>query len=117
MFLYVIYVRFIRDVDDKISKLANKNKISFSVLTKKITESFNEDCIYLSKMETYTPNAGMPNNVCNCADIHMVANRSEETSVSIHVYPKDIDECQVFEPINLAENIYSRKKINLSYSK
>ena len=77
----------------------------------------NEDCIYLSKMETYTPNAGMPNNVCNCADIHMVANRSEETSVSIHVYPKDIDECQVFEPINLAENIYSRKKINLSYSK
>ncbi len=44
----VTYVRNITDVDDKIIKSAKENKISFSVLTKKITQSFNEDCIYLN---------------------------------------------------------------------
>ena len=74
------------------------------------------DFVYLSKKETYTPFANTPNNVCSCADIHMVLNRSINTSVSIHVYPKDIEECQVFEPISSEENIYRTKKINLSYS-
>ncbi len=44
----VTYVRNITDVDDKIIKSAKENKISFLVLTKKITQSFNEDCIYLN---------------------------------------------------------------------
>tara|TARA_Y100000814_G_scaffold287220_1_gene257104 strand:- start:2803 stop:3393 length:591 start_codon:yes stop_codon:yes gene_type:complete len=75
-----------------------------------------KEFVYLSKMETYTPFAQTPNNVCSCADIHMVANRSTTISVSLHVYPKDIEECQVFEPTNLEENVYKIKKINLSYS-
>ncbi len=76
----------------------------------------NKGFVYLSSKETYTPFANTPNNVCGCADIHMVANRSMNTSVSIHVYPKNIEECQVFEPINSEENTYRTKKINLSYS-
>ena len=44
----VTYVRNITDVDDKIIKSSNENNISISDLTKKITQSFNEDCIYLN---------------------------------------------------------------------
>ena len=44
----VIYVRNITDVDDKIIKSSKENNISISELTKKITQSFNEDCIYLN---------------------------------------------------------------------
>ncbi len=44
----VTYVRNITDVDDKIIKSSKENNISISELTKKITESFNEDCIYLN---------------------------------------------------------------------
>ena len=45
---YVTYVRNITDVDDKIIKSSKENNISISELTKKITQSFNEDCIYLN---------------------------------------------------------------------
>ena len=44
----VTYIRNITDVDDKIIKSANEKKISISDLTKKIIESFNEDCKYLN---------------------------------------------------------------------
>ena len=44
----VTYVRNITDVDDKIIKFSKENNISISELTKKITQSFNEDCIYLN---------------------------------------------------------------------
>jgi len=44
----VTYVRNITDVDDKIIKSSKENNISISELTKKITQSFNEDCIYLN---------------------------------------------------------------------
>ncbi len=44
----VTYVRNITDVDDKIIKSSNENNILISELTKKITQSFNEDCIYLN---------------------------------------------------------------------
>ena len=44
----VTYVRNITDVDDKIIKSSNENNISITDLTKKITQSFNEDCIYLN---------------------------------------------------------------------
>ncbi len=44
----VTYVRNITDVDDKIIKSSKENNISISDLTKKITQSFNEDCIYLN---------------------------------------------------------------------
>ncbi len=54
----VTYVRNITDVDDKIIKSAKENKISFSVLTKKITQSFKEDCIYLNcEKPNYEPKA------------------------------------------------------------
>ena len=45
---HVIYVRNITDVDDKIIKSSREKKISILDLTKKITQSFNEDCIYLN---------------------------------------------------------------------
>jgi len=41
-------VRNITDVDDKIIKSAKENKITILDLTKKITQNFNEDCIYLN---------------------------------------------------------------------
>ena len=44
----VTYVRNITDVDDKIIKSSKENNISISELTKKITKSFKEDCIYLN---------------------------------------------------------------------
>ncbi|MDA9725963.1 cysteine--tRNA ligase [Candidatus Pelagibacter sp.] len=44
----VTYVRNITDVDDKIIKSSKENNISISELTKKITQSFNKDCIYLN---------------------------------------------------------------------
>ncbi len=44
----VTYVRNITDVDDKIIKSSKENNISILDLTKKITKSFNEDCIYLN---------------------------------------------------------------------
>ena len=44
----VTYVRNITDVDDKIIKSSKENNISISELTKKITQSFKEDCIYLN---------------------------------------------------------------------
>jgi len=44
----VNYVRNITDVDDKIIKSAQKNKISISDLTKKIINTFNKDCKFLN---------------------------------------------------------------------
>ncbi len=44
----VTYVRNITDIDDKIIKSSKENNISFLDLTKNITQSFDEDCIYLN---------------------------------------------------------------------
>ena len=44
----VTYVRNITDIDDKIIKSSKENKISIGDLTKKISDSFSEDCIYLN---------------------------------------------------------------------
>ncbi len=44
----VTYVRNITDIDDKIIKSSKDNKISIGDLTKKISESFSEDCKYLN---------------------------------------------------------------------
>ncbi len=54
----VTYVRNITDIDDKIIKSSKDNKISIGDLTKKISDSFSEDCIYL-KCDTpnYQPKA------------------------------------------------------------
>ena len=43
----VIYVRNITDVDDKIIKSSQENKISISELTTKITRNFFDDCNFL----------------------------------------------------------------------
>lgn len=54
----VIYVRNITDVDDKIIKSSQENKISISELTSKITKNFFEDCKFLKCEEpTYQPKA------------------------------------------------------------
>ncbi len=44
----VTYVRNITDIDDKIIKSSKDNKISIEELTKKISDSFSEDCVYLN---------------------------------------------------------------------
>jgi len=54
----VIYVRNITDVDDKIIKSSQENKISISELTSKITKNFFEDCKFLKCEEpAYQPRA------------------------------------------------------------
>ena len=44
----VIYVRNITDIDDKIIKSANDNKISIQDLTNKIIKNFKDDCNFLN---------------------------------------------------------------------
>ena len=44
----VTYVRNITDIDDKIIESSKQKKISIDVLTKKITDSFHNDCDYLN---------------------------------------------------------------------
>ena len=44
----VKYIRNITDVDDKIIKSSQENKISISDLTKKIIKNFNDDCNFLN---------------------------------------------------------------------
>ena len=44
----VKYVRNITDIDDKIIKLANKNKTSIQDLTNKIIKNFKDDCNFLN---------------------------------------------------------------------
>ena len=44
----VTYVRNITDIDDKIIKSSKDNNISITDLTKKISQSFSEDCDYLN---------------------------------------------------------------------
>ena len=54
----VTYVRNITDIDDKIIESAKKNKKSIQELTKTITNSFHEDCVYLNCLNpTHEPKA------------------------------------------------------------
>ncbi len=54
----VTYVRNITDIDDKIIKSSKDNKISIGDLTKKISDSFSEDCTYLNcDTPTHQPKA------------------------------------------------------------
>ena len=52
------YIRNITDVDDKIIKSANDNKVSINELTKKVIEGFKDDCNFLNLDEpTQEPKA------------------------------------------------------------
>ena len=57
-FSKVTYVRNITDIDDKIIKSSQEQKISTKILTEKITASFLEDCRYLNcENPTHQPKA------------------------------------------------------------
>ncbi len=57
-FSKVTYVRNITDIDDKIIKSSQDQKISTKKLAEKITTSFNEDCKFLNcENPTYQPKA------------------------------------------------------------
>ncbi len=57
-FSKVTYVRNITDIDDKIIKSSQEQKISTKELTEKVTSSFFEDCIFLNcENPTYQPKA------------------------------------------------------------
>ncbi len=57
-FSKVTYVRNITDIDDKIIKSSQDQKISTKELAEKITTSFNEDCKFLNcENPTYQPKA------------------------------------------------------------
>ena len=57
-FVSVTYVRNITDIDDKIIKSAQEQKISTKELTEKVTKSFLEDCKFLNcENPTHQPKA------------------------------------------------------------
>ena len=57
-FSKVTYVRNITDIDDKIIKSSQEQKISTKELTEKVTSSFLEDCKFLNcENPTYQPKA------------------------------------------------------------
>ena len=54
----ITYVRNITDIDDKIIESSKKNKKTINELTKTITKSFHEDCVYLNCLNpTFEPKA------------------------------------------------------------
>ena len=54
----ITYVRNITDIDDKIIQSSKKNKKSINELTKTITKSFHDDCIYLNCLKpSFEPKA------------------------------------------------------------
>jgi len=64
----------------------------------------------------HAPRARHPDCVCACADIHQVANKREETAVSIHVYPRDLEKCHVFNPLAGEGGRFEARTVSLSYS-
>ncbi len=64
----------------------------------------------------HNPSAGGQNSVCGCADIHTVRNRRDELAVSIHVYPRDLEACHFFEPIDGEQNRFHARRVSISYT-
>ncbi len=64
----------------------------------------------------HTPSAGEQNSVCGCADIHTVRNRRDDVAVSIHVYPRDLEACHFFEPIDDEKNRFYARRVSISYT-
>ena len=64
----------------------------------------------------HTPGAGAAQNVCGCADIHTVNNTVGETSVSVHIYARELEKCHVFEPIEGETDQYDVKAVSLTYT-
>ena len=64
----------------------------------------------------HTPSAGEQNSVCGCADIHTVRNRRDDVAVSIHVYPRDLEACHFFEPIDDEKNRFCVRRVSISYT-
>jgi predicted metal-dependent enzyme (double-stranded beta helix superfamily) len=73
--------------------------------------------VALRREAPHTPKAGEGECVCACADIHQVTNRLGETAVSVHVYPRDLERCSVFEPVEEAAGRYAAKTVKLDYTK
>ena len=64
----------------------------------------------------HTPSAGEQNSVCGCADIHTVRNRRDDVAVSIHVYPRDLEACHFFEPMDGEKNRFCVRRVSISYT-
>ncbi|MBI3128101.1 MAG: cysteine dioxygenase family protein [Candidatus Tectomicrobia bacterium] len=73
--------------------------------------------VSLRREAPHTPKAGEPECVCACADIHQVTNPLGETAVSVHVYPRDLEKCSVFEPVGEGAGRYAARTVKLDYTK
>ena len=82
----VNYIRNITDIDDKIIKASNDQKISIKDLTLKITENFHDDCKYL-KCEEPTKEPRATDNINQMVDmISDLENQGYAYSNENHVY-------------------------------
>ena len=82
----VNYIRNITDIDDKIIKASNDQKISIKDLTLKITENFHDDCKYL-KCEEPTKEPKATDNINQMVDmISDLENQGYAYSNNNHVY-------------------------------
>lgn len=73
--------------------------------------------VSLRREAPHAPKARQADCVCACADIHQVANPFGETAVSVHVYPRDLAKCSVFEPVEEASGRYAARTVQLDYTK
>lgn len=64
----------------------------------------------------HAPAAGAPDAVCGCADIHTVRNRRDDLAVSVHVYPRDLEACHFFEPLDGGKGRFRARRVSISYT-
>ena len=79
-------------------------------------KDISEGEISLRSDAPHNPSAGAQNSVCGCADIHTVRNRRDDVAVSIHVYPRDLEACHFFEPIDDEKNRFYARRVSISYT-
>ncbi len=72
--------------------------------------------VTLRRDAPHAPLAGAPNAVCGCADIHAVCNRRDEVAVSIHIYPRDLETCHFFEPVDDEKSRFYARRVAVSYT-
>ena len=79
-------------------------------------KEISEGEIALRSDAPHNPSASAQNSVCGCADIHTVRNRRDDVAVSVHVYPRDLQACHFFEPMDGEKNRFYARRVSISYT-